>query len=304
MPHTTSGTRPRQVEAAGAVVWRRVAHDREEVLLIHRPRYDDWSFPKGKLKPGEQAPAAAVREVREETGIEIRLGPPLPVVRYPIADGNEKVVRYWSAVPAGRDADVATGADPTFEPNDEVDRRAWFGVPEARRHLTHARDRSLLGTVTMAQTMPLLVVRHAQAVGRKEWEGPDLDRPLNDEGDGQAEHLAPTLAAYGVTRAVSSNARRCVDTLRPYASRRGLDIETDPALAEGVDPAVVREHTITYLDLVEPTALCTHRPTLPAVFEAVGVEPVFLQPSEVVAVHLAGRRPVAVEHLAAAPAEA
>ncbi|GAA4999163.1 NUDIX domain-containing protein [Actinopolymorpha pittospori] len=278
------------VEAAGAVVWRPSAHDRAEVLLVHRPKYDDWSFPKGKLLPGERAPVAAIREVAEETGIRIRLGPPLPTIRYPLTSGASKVVRYWSAVPAGGALEEAD-----FVPNHEVDQRAWFRLTEAARQLTHARDRSLLPTLVPTPTRALVLLRHAGAIARAEWPGDDLDRPLTEDGTAQARRLVELLAAYGIGRVVSSPARRCVDTVLPYATAHGLEIELEPAFAEGVDPGLVREHGLRLLDSPEPVLLCGHRPTLPEVFGAVGVTSMPLQPAEVAVLHLSDRRSVAIE---------
>ena len=275
------------------------------MLLIHRPKYDDWSFPKGKLMPGEQAQVAAAREVREETGVRIRLGLPLPTVRYPLASGDEKVVSYWAArqvapdrVPAFEPAD--------FTPNDEVDRSGWFGLRAAADRLTHVHDRDLLATLPLLDTRPLVVLRHAGALPRQEWADDDLDRPLDPAGAAQAERLVPVLDAYGLTRLVSSPARRCLDTLLPYATRFGLAIETDDTFAEGTDPDDVRAHAVRLLESPEPTALCTHRPTLPTVFEALGIAPRFLQPAELIVAHVAvpdsDRTPLAVEHVAAPPA--
>ena len=166
---TAAEPHPGVVEAAGAITWRPAAHDRAEVLLVHRPKYDDWSFPKGKLHAGEQAPAAAVREVLEESGIRIRLGLPLPAVRYPLAGGAEKVVRYWAAT----SLHPPDAGDPPFEPNREVDERGWFGLREAAHQLTHARDRALLTKLPLHETTTLVIARHAQALSRWRWQGPD-----------------------------------------------------------------------------------------------------------------------------------
>ncbi|MET9022303.1 NUDIX hydrolase [Actinopolymorpha sp. NPDC004070] len=278
--------RDRVVEAAGAVVWRPSAYERAEVLLVHRPKYDDWSFPKGKLEPGERAPAAAVREVAEETGISVALGPPMPPVRYPLAGGAVKVVRYWQAVPLD---------EGDFTPGHEVDRRVWLRIGEAARQLTHPRDRSLLTTLTPRTTRPLVLVRHGSSLPRCGWTGDDLERPLSDEGRTQAAELVGTLAAYAITRVVSSPARRCVETVLPYATAAGVRIELEPAFAEGADPELVREQAMRLLDAPEPTAVCSHRPTLPDLWAGLGVTPMPLQTGEAVVLHLAGRSPVAVE---------
>ncbi|MGQ4729704.1 MULTISPECIES: NUDIX hydrolase [Streptomyces] len=118
------------IRAAGCVLWRRgPGGGSVEVCLVHRPRYDDWSFPKGKLKRGEDPRAAAVREVLEETGHHCALGEPLPVSRYPV-DGRPKEVAYWAA--------EATGG--SFTANDEVDRILWLAPDAARARLTQPRD--------------------------------------------------------------------------------------------------------------------------------------------------------------------
>lgn len=127
---------PRPVQAAGCVLWRRRPPYGAgiEIGLVHRPRYDDWSHPKGKLKRGEEALEAAVREVREETGMACAPGAALPSTRYATEDGRPKRVRYWAA--------EATGG--SFAPNDEVDRLVWLPPAEARHRLTHERDRLLV----------------------------------------------------------------------------------------------------------------------------------------------------------------
>ena len=129
------------VYAAGCVLWRRAASEDGglEIGLVHRPKYDDWSHPKGKLKRGEGALAGAVREVAEETGMDCRPGAPLPTAHY-LANGRRKQVRYWAAEAcAGR-----------FRPNREVDRLVWLSPAEARSRLTHERDRPLVDALLAA----------------------------------------------------------------------------------------------------------------------------------------------------------
>jgi 8-oxo-dGTP diphosphatase len=126
-----------QVRAAGGVVWRRGGSDgRHEYAVIHRPRYDDWSLPKGKLDPGEGWEEAAVREVQEEIGLRCALGAELPPVRYRDNEGRAKAVRYWLM--------EAGAGDATFAPNEEVDALRWLPAPEAEAALSYARDRELL----------------------------------------------------------------------------------------------------------------------------------------------------------------
>ena len=127
-------TPPTPVQAAGCVLWRRSPVDGEpQVCLVHRPKYDDWSHPKGKLKRGEDALAGALREVEEETGYRAAPGAPLSTAKY-YANGRPKQVRYWAA-------EATAGA---FTPNDEVDRILWLSPAAARNRLTQLQDRTLV----------------------------------------------------------------------------------------------------------------------------------------------------------------
>jgi len=120
-----------QVKAAGCVVWRPSAGGEVEIALAHRPRYDDWSLPKGKLEPGEDWAVAALRETAEEIGQHGKLGPELPPVHYRDRKGRSKVVRYW----------LMKGGDAAFSPNEEVDEVRWSPVEEALERLTYPVDR-------------------------------------------------------------------------------------------------------------------------------------------------------------------
>ncbi len=292
---------PSAVPAAGAVVWRPSADDTGvDVLLIHRPRYDDWSFPKGKLDPGEPAVAAAVREVAEETGVVVRLGPPLPEQEYATAAGLTKRVRYWTARP------VATPDDPdetdvsAYVPNAEVDQVVWVGLDQARRRLSYPRDVAVLDTFAGTDAedraaAPLLLLRHTEAEPRGSWPHDDRARPLAPEGQTAARRLVPLLAAYGVRRVVSSDAARCTATVRPYAEHQGLRVETDPRLSEEDDDRGVMARVTALLRADEPLVICSHRPMLPSLFRAVGVPDPALEPGGFVVVHRLAGRVVAAE---------
>ena len=206
------------------------------VLLVHRPKYDDWSFPKGKLDRGEHATAAAVREVEEETGVRVRLGVPLRSQRYPIRVGT-KLVHYWVGRAVG-DGDVGG-----YEPNAEIDEVAWFPIDKARRRLTYEFDIDTLDeALAHAQkTRTLVILRHSQARSRKAWRADDRERPLLATGKHQAERLVPVLSAYDVRRLVSSSSTRCVQTLEPYAAATGRKLRTDDQLSEeDASPKAVR----------------------------------------------------------------
>ncbi|MFG1824690.1 NUDIX domain-containing protein [Microbispora bryophytorum] len=264
------------IRAAGALIWRGNEAD-PEVVLVHRPAYDDWSLPKGKLRRGEHVIAGALREVREETGLRVVLGRALPPVHY-MHDGRLKRVDYWLAHalddPTAADGDqMAAVGDQVAADGDEVDEVVWLPVEEARRRLTYAWDRSLLraaGTAPLLTT-PLILVRHALAGSRREWRGDDDRRPLDERGRAQAEVLATVLGAYRPFVLVSSHSRRCTQTLRPYADRHGLEIREETALSEsGYDP---REAERTVRDLLaahESAVLCSHGKVLPELLGMAG----------------------------------
>jgi 8-oxo-(d)GTP phosphatase len=271
------------IRAAGAVVWR-PAKGGPEVALVHRPRYDDWSFPKGKCHREEHVLAAAIREVAEETGLDVVLGRPLRCSRYQVGD-RPKCVSYWVARCAEGD---------WFAPSEEVDQMAWLPVEAAREQLTYHRDTDLLDEMASAPllTSPYILLRHA-AAGRKSAKPKndgDLARPLDARGTADAKLLAGLLACYGPCRVVSSPAERCVATVRPYAVAASLAIQVEPALAtplaaaEGAAagqpaPDVLRQAAELSASLAlagEPTMVCAHRENLPALisaaFEALGTE--------------------------------
>jgi 8-oxo-(d)GTP phosphatase len=277
--------REHEVESAGVVVLRRGG----EVLLVHRPKYDDWSFPKGKLDRGEHATAAAVREVEEETGLRVRLGLPLADQRYLIKAGVKRV-HYWLGRAVGDD-DVSG-----YAPNAEIDEVGWFPIDKARRRLTYQFDVDTLAEALEQprKTRTLIVLRHSQARSRKAWRSDDRDRPLLATGRQQATKLVPALAAYDVRRLLSSSSARCAQTLEPYAAATGLKLRTDDVLSEeDASRAGIRRLMTELIDELgdRPASagglvLCTHRPVLPWVFDAAGVEDPGLATGEMVVLHL------------------
>lgn len=279
-----------EVVAAGAVVSRKGP----EVLLVHRPKYDDWSFPKGKLDPGEHAVTAAVREVAEETGLDVRLGPPLHDQEYLVGNGTlrPKRVHYWAAAVVG-DHDV-TG----YEPNAEIDELAWLSPAEAMDRLTYERDRETLEewAKVRKRSTPLIVLRHARARSRRSWRGDDRERTLTQAGELEADRLVPLLGAYGVQRVVSSSSRRCWTTTAPYAEVAAVDLEVTDALSEeGTTAAGVEEVVLDLLGRKEPAVLCTHRPVLPEVMKALGVRDPGLEPADLLVVHHRNGQVIATE---------
>lgn len=251
------------VVAAGCLVTRQ-GRDGVEVLLVHRPRYDDWSLPKGKVDGDEHITCTAVREVLEETGCHVALRRPLPPRHYTV-DGAPKVVHYWRA---------EVLAEGTFTPHDEVDQIRWLGVDDAAALVSHSDDAALVKLAVDPPGTPFVVLRHGHAVKRTDWSGPDVDRPLDPAGVEQSEVLVHALAAYGITRLHSSAARRCSDTVRPYSLTAGVPLASEPALTEesfreAPEAALARAGELI-TDAVrgeEATALCGHRPYLPALVD-------------------------------------
>ena len=272
-------TRRTKIRAAGAVVLRGTGDD-TEVLIIHRPRYDDWSLPKGKGEADELAPQTAVREVLEETGMVVRLGLRLPTIRYQLAKGP-KTVQYWRAEVVEERA---------WAPCAEVDAVKWLTVDKAMRRLTYADERRVLSAALLTpRTTPLLLVRHAKAMLRKDWTGPDQDRRLSGRGRRQAREMSQLFTAYGVEELVSSSSTRCVETLKPYAGRRGLVIQTVDVLTE--EEGTVHPHDVTrftadlFRGFEAPTAVCGHRPVLPAMFKGLDLPARPMVVGEVIVVH-------------------
>lgn len=230
------------VLAAGALVWR-LKNDKLQVLVVHRPRYDDWSFPKGKAEPGESMVLTAIREVAEETGRQIVLGRYLGKARRRLVSGRKKRTLYWAAqvLPeAGPGEGLRAAVKPASKR--EIDKVRWWKAEKAARKLTHADDKRLLARLVdwyesgQLQVHSLVLVRHAKAVSRATWGygiNSEITRPLvMGRGQAQARDVAALLSAYGVGELVSSPWKRCVDTLAPYAHGCGLDLRSDEAFTE------------------------------------------------------------------------
>lgn len=265
MTANTATLRTGTVAAAGAVLWRHEG-DQLQVALVHRPKYDDWSWAKGKLDPGETWVQAAAREVLEETGFRPRLGIPLPRSVYTMQRGTLKEIRYWAA-------EVMGG---TGELENEIDEVAWLTPAQAQLRFSYVRDALQLQAVVDAdragtlQTWPLAVIRHADSVARKQWDEPDPLRPLDSCGREQARALVPILAAYGIERVITSPSTRCFTTVQPYAAAAGILLRTKAGLSEETfeqDPSRATRNLKRLLERGEPAALCTHRPVLPTMLK-------------------------------------
>lgn len=245
--------------AAGAVLWRHadLGNPGLEVAVIHRPRYDDWSLPKGKVDPGETAPVAAVREVLEETGHGAILGRRLDVVSYPIEQGVKKV-HYWAARSTG-------GA---FTPGSEVDELVWLPLAQAKDRLTYPHDRKMLRHFAKqpADTQTVLVVRHGTAGRKSRFKGDDTKRPLDKRGRAQAEALVPQLLAFGASDVYAADRLRCHQTVEPLAEELGVSVHNEPALTEesyAKNPKRARHRMLDIAKQGGTPVICTQGKVIP-----------------------------------------
>jgi 8-oxo-(d)GTP phosphatase len=271
-------TESRLIKAAGAVAWRPGPGGEPEILLVHRLKYDDWSLPKGKVEPGELLPVTAAREVSEEGGAAVALGRRLVSVRYNVG-GRPKRVHYWAA--------RVISMDDHAVPNSEVDLIDWVPATRAVGRVSYAHDHGVLADFTRLpeHTVPLILLRHAKAVGKSDWKRGDASRPLDDSGRADAKSIADLLACFapragfapgaGFTsrpRLISSPAARCLETLGPLAELTGAQVREEPSLylhnqSSGTDradsvpsiAALVHEAIASG----EPTVLCAHRENIP-----------------------------------------
>ncbi len=281
------------IRAAGVVLLR----EGPQVCVLHRPRQDDWSLPKGKLDPGECQVEAARRETVEETGSDVVLGVPLRTQKY-LVDGRPKTVHYW----VGREREGGPG----FSPNKEIDELRWLSVREALAMLTYPRDGDLVKeALTAPVTTPLIVLRHTEAMRRTSYRGRvDAERPLSDRGALDAQRLIAVLGAFDVRKVYSSSAVRCLDTVRPYAHATHTTVAHEPLLSEE-GFASARAAAFKRVDQIlgdwQPAVICTHRPVLPDLLahiaERVGVlaPDVELDTGGAVIFHRLGGKAVAVE---------
>lgn len=268
-------TQSAAVIAAGAVCWS-VEDGELRVLLVKQKGRHDFSLPKGKVDPGESLPEAAVRELREETGVSATLGLPLGTSRYILPNGRPKVVHYWAAE-AGREAVAAT----RFAATDEITDVEWMPAPTARDSLAFEHDRLVVDSLIefaergTHRTFAVIALRHAKAVPAASWSGPDSTRPLEPIGQRQARSSARGITAFGPARLVSSTAARCISTIEPIAAAIGKDVKATRAISQDAfeeGEADVGRVVAKRLAKRQTAVLCSHGPVLPSILAEVALQ--------------------------------
>jgi 8-oxo-(d)GTP phosphatase len=251
------------MRAAGALLWRENSELKIEIALIHRPRYDDWSLPKGKIEEGESSLRCAFREVIEETGITPQFGRELGSVEYKEPAGLKRV-KYWAA----------KALTDEFLANEEVDEIKWLNPADALALGTHVSDKTIIKNFLTQEprTDTLIIVRHTKALERGDWDAEDSKRTLDERGITQSEQLIQHLEPFGIDEIYSSNYIRCVQTVTPLAQSRGLKITEIPNLNEAnfeFDP----ERAISFANAVKQDEknilICSHNPVIPTMLRGI-----------------------------------
>jgi len=232
--------------------------------VAHRPKYDDWSLPKGKLEPGEGELAGAVREVGEEIGSQVAVSRRIGTVGYDVAEGH-KSVAYWVMRHAGGE----------FVPNAEVDELVWLSPKQARERLTYHVDRRVMSdfaTVPLPDSL-IVLVRHARAGKRSEWKGDDRERPVDKVGRRQSARLAELLAHFAPDRIYAADLVRCRQTVEPLAEQLGLQVHADPVFADETFTRTPEATEDAVLALAKPgkvSVVCSQGLAIPGLVERLG----------------------------------
>jgi 8-oxo-dGTP pyrophosphatase MutT (NUDIX family) len=263
----------RTVRASGGAVWRRTAGGGLETALVHRPKYDDWSLPKGKPEPGEHSLETAVREVVEETGLSVVVGRRSVRTRYDVSlrDGRAapKEVDYWLMRGSG-----------DFVANDEVDELRWLSPDAAVDLVSHAHDRAVLADLArtdVPRTPTVLLLRHANAGDRADFDGPDALRPLDRRGRAQARRLAEVLPLFAPRALATAEPVRCRETMEPLSEALGIPVDPLPELGEehfDADPGAglaAVQRLLADDGVAGPTVVCSQGGAIPSVLLALGL---------------------------------
>lgn len=262
------------VFAAGAVCWRLV-DDEVRVLVIHRTKYGDVTLPKGKVDPGETLPQTAVREIKEETGVDVTLGVPLGIAHYTLGSGRDKFVHYWAA----KVTDDALRQS-TFVPNGEVAAQEWVTLDKAHGYLSYEQDVEVLDRFAalvdegVTDTFALIVLRHAKATSRGDWDGSDASRPLTERGVRQAASVVPSILAWSPRKIITSTAVRCVTTVAPLAAASGIEAKKTDEISQDAwegGTGDVRSVVGKRVRKRKSAVLCSHGPVIPDIIREIAL---------------------------------
>jgi 8-oxo-dGTP diphosphatase len=291
------------IRAAGALLWRENDSREVEVALVHRPQYDDWSLPKGKIEGNETPLACAFREVYEETGIRARFTRQLGNIEYE-DNGSLKRVKYWVA--------ESTNPDTEFKANDEVDEILWLSPVSAIEVATHSSDKEIINRFLEIEgrTDTLIILRHAKALERGDWDGDDSLRTLDDKGLTQASNLKEHFAPFAIDEIYTSNFTRCVQTVQPLGENRNLQVTKIPSLNESIfeeDP----ERSVSFANALKQDEknilICSHNPVIPTMLRGIlntklkNRDLIKLEPGDAWLVHRIKGEVVALDYLAINP---
>jgi 8-oxo-dGTP diphosphatase len=247
------------IRAAGGLLLRKTTTGKVRVLIVHRPAYDDWALPKGKLDAGETPQAAGLREVLEETGYRCRIVSQLGSTRHDTTDGA-KEVEWFAMRPLPQ--------SPGFVPTDEIDEIRWLSPKKARRAIDYDNERNLIAETdldALTRTGTIRLLRHTEAGKRARWIEDDTYRPLTRKGVSQAIAISSSLAQAGIDRVLSSPFTRCSQTAAVVGDAHGVPIEIDSRLVEGAD----MDATMALIDSLhgDNAVVCTHGDVIPLILE-------------------------------------
>lgn len=286
------------IKAAGTVVWRRNQEDEIEILLVHRPKYGDWSLPKGKAEIGETSSTTAYRETLEETGSKVKISRNLGKIDYETSDGL-KSVNYWSA----KYLETIGYPDPN-----EVDEIKWLELKEVAKNLSNESDHEIIQRFHKIDldAKVLILLRHAKAFSRSEWRGKEEERPLNDIGQKQAQLLVPNLIPFQISEIHSSIATRCFETVDPIARTLEINYFFTDSLSEDIyqkKPNRVFKYIDRLLENSHSTLVCSHNPILPdylqykLIRQGFKVSDTYLKPGDAWLVHHISSEIVSVDKI-------
>lgn len=249
----------KMIRAAGVVLWRERKPFELQVALVHRSKFDDWTFPKGKIEEGESAIQAAYREVIEETNIKPVFGPYLGHVEYEV-EGDKKRVQYWMA--------KAPDVIEDFISNDEIDDLQWVSTKQARHFLSYDIDREVLKFFRESprHCNVMVLLRHAKAIKRIDWDGDDSDRPLANDGQVVAQKLIKHLEMFNLSELYTSDAYRCMSTIEPMHQKLHIPKVVTDQLSEYMyqqDDQMAASYVRQLAKFGENYLVCSHNPLLP-----------------------------------------